>query len=79
MATIPERVNAFITSRDVALCDRCIQEELDIVQNNQVQQITATLATTSEFVREQGRCPGCGRLKMLSRATRSGKTRSPAD
>ena len=69
MATIPERVNAFIMKRSGALCDRCIQQELGIVQNNQVQQITAALATTREFEREQGRCPVCKRLKMLTRST----------
>lgn len=69
MATIPERVNAFIMNRSGALCDGCIQQGLGIVQNNQVQQITAALATTREFVREQGRCPICRRLKMLTRST----------
>ncbi len=67
MASIPERVNAFITHSSTATCDRCIQEELGIVQNNQVQQITAALATTERFAREKGPCPACGRKKMVTR------------
>jgi len=67
MSNIPERVNAFITSSTGAYCDRCIQEDLSIGQNNQVQQITSTLATTLEFAREKAGCARCRRVKMVTR------------
>lgn len=67
MQTIPERVNALITLSEAAQCDRCIQEALDLAQNNQVQQITSALATTSEFVREKAPCAGCGKMKVVTR------------
>lgn len=66
MSTIPERVNALITSRGAATCDRCLQEELGLVQHNQVQQITSALATTREFAREKGPCSGCRKVKMVT-------------
>lgn len=67
MSTIPERVNALITDSGGARCDRCIQEELGVSQNNQVQQITSALATTREFAREKAACDGCGKLKAVTR------------
>ncbi len=67
MKTIPERVNALITDSEAAQCDRCIQEALDLAQNNQVQQITSALATTSEFVRGKGACAACGKTKVVTR------------
>jgi hypothetical protein len=67
MQTIPERVNALITLSGAATCDRCLQEELGLAQNNQVQQITSALATTSEFVRERGPCAACRKVKVVTR------------
>jgi hypothetical protein len=67
MTTIPERVNALITHSNGAQCDRCIQEQLGVAQNNQVQQITSALATTCEFVREKAVCAGCGKNKVVTR------------
>jgi hypothetical protein len=67
MNTLPERVNALITDSGGASCDRCLQETLGVAQNNQVQQITSALATTSEFVREKAACAGCGKTKVVTR------------
>ncbi len=67
MQSIPERVNALISGSGTAQCDRCIQEALDLAQNNQVQQITSALATTSEFVREKAPCAGCRKTKVVTR------------
>jgi len=67
MSNLPQRVNALITMSEGARCDRCLQEELGVSQNNQVQQITSALATTSEFVREKAACLGCGKLKAVTR------------
>lgn len=71
MNTIPERVNALITGSGAARCDRCIQEELGVAQNNQIQQITSALATTRDFTREKAPCAGCGKRKVVTRAVRS--------
>lgn len=71
METIPERVNALISRSGAANCDRCIQEALDLAQNNQVQQITSALATTSEFVRGKGPCVSCRKVKVVTRRTRA--------
>lgn len=67
MQSIPERVNALISLSGAANCDRCIQEELGLAQNNQVQQITSALATTSEFVREKAACASCRKVKVVTR------------
>ena len=67
MTSIPERVNALITGSNGAHCDRCLQEALGLAQNNQVQQITSALATTSDFVREKAACAGCGKTKAVTR------------
>lgn len=67
MNTLPERVNALITDGGGASCDRCLQETLGVSQNNQVQQITSALATTSEFVREKAPCKSCGKTKVVTR------------
>lgn len=67
MNSLPARVNALITASAAARCDRCLQEELEVSQNNQVQQITSALATTREFVREKAACAGCGKLKTVTR------------
>lgn len=67
MQSIPERVNALISRSEGANCDRCIQEELGLSQNNQVQQITSALATTSEFVREKAACASCRKVKVVTR------------
>lgn len=67
LQSIPERVNALISLSGAANCDRCIQEELNLSQNNQVQQITSALATTSEFVREKGPCASCRKVKVVTR------------
>lgn len=67
MPSIPERVNALISQSEAANCDRCIQEELGLAQNNQVQQITSALATTSEFDRAKGTCASCRKLKVVTR------------
>ena len=66
MTNIPERVNALITDSGGANCDRCLQEALGVSQNNQIQQITSALATTSEFVREKAPCAGCGKTKTVT-------------
>ena len=66
--TIPQRVNAYVTNQGGFICDSCVQRALGLAQHNQVQQITAALATTSEFDREKGRCPSCDRLKLLTKS-----------
>ena len=65
MNSLPERVNALITGSGAARCDRCLQEELGVSQNNQVQQITSALGTTRDFNRRRGLCSSCKKQKMV--------------
>lgn len=68
MATVPERVNQYITGAGgYALCDQCIQSALSLSQPQQVQQITSALATTSDFAREVGLCSLCHRKAKVTR------------
>jgi len=58
--TVPDRVNQFISiNGPAAYCDGCIREALDVARNQQVQQITAALATTSDFTRSLESCSVC--------------------
>ena len=66
MATVPERVNEFVTQFPDT-CDNCAQYALGLPQHNQVQQITSALATTREFDRGKGRCARCGKTKVVTR------------
>ena len=59
MQSIPQRVNDFITKGAGAYCDNCIQRELKLARPQQVQQVTSALETTTDFVREEGRCDLC--------------------
>ncbi len=70
MVTVPQRVNDYITAAGgYAMCDSCIQAQLALPRPQQVQQITATLATTSDFVRADGKCGLCLKeAKVINRA-----------
>lgn len=57
----PEQVNDFITKRrGSAICDDCLSKELKIKPRNQINPITNTLGTTSDFVRMTDVCDVCG-------------------
>jgi len=63
--SIPQRINDFITKGGDLYCDRCIQDSLKIARHAQVQPVTATLATTSEFKRTDGICSICKDTKLV--------------
>jgi hypothetical protein len=67
--TVPGRVKEFIVhSGGATFCDGCIQDRLGLKWRQQVQLITATLAVTDAFRREQGRCFACDELKQVIQA-----------
>lgn len=70
MATIPQRVNAFMTEHRHPACDTCIQKALALPQHNQVQQINSALATTKEFERSKGKCSICGKNVNVTKRVR---------
>jgi len=69
----PQEVNDFITRRAPnPVCNKCIAEGLGWPNKTaHPAQITAALATTSDFVREQGLCSICHGEKEVFRATRT--------
>lgn len=65
---IAERINSFIKSKSPDIyCDRCITHELGLTKPQHVQQITAALGTTRDFVREHGVCDFCGEERKVIR------------
>jgi len=68
----PQEVNDFVTSRrPEAVCNKCIAEALGWVNTSaHPAQITAALATTSDFVQEQGECSICHGEGKVIRARR---------
>lgn len=71
--TRPQEVNRFITSfSPLAVCDKCIAGKLGWVNETaHPAQITAALATTSDFSRERGECSVCHNQKQVIRAHRA--------
>lgn len=68
---VPWRINKFITDGGGSYCDTCLQAALDI-SRPQIQQVTSTLETTSDFVRQPGYCDLCSdnKPKVIRRATK---------
>jgi hypothetical protein len=64
--TVPEKVSDFLV-RCVGrkYCDSCIQERLGLKWRQQVQLVTATLAVTPFFGREQDVCCTCHEQKQV--------------
>lgn len=68
MDTIAQRVNDYITNaRPRAYCDDCISAALNLSQRQQSARVTGALETTSDFVREDDECAGCGTNKKVIR------------
>jgi hypothetical protein len=64
--TLPEKVSAFLVwCSGRKYCDTCIQERLGLRWRQQVQLVTATLAVTSSFERQQARCCTCDEVKQV--------------
>jgi hypothetical protein len=65
--TVPEKVSDFLVKcSGRKYCDSCIQERLGLKWRQQVQLITATLAVTPLFEREQGTCCTCNEVKQVT-------------
>ncbi|KRR23265.1 hypothetical protein [Bradyrhizobium retamae] len=63
---VAQEVNDFITKRRPAVvCDLCIVRGIGLSVRAHANQITAALATTSEFVREKGSCPDCKQTDVM--------------
>ena len=69
----PQEVNDFITSkRPAPVCDKCIADGLGFTNKTaHVPQITAALATTSDFTRDKRSCSICGDTKTVIHAYRT--------
>ena len=66
--SVPQRINDFVTShRPNPLCNRCVAYGAGFKNEAYPAQITAALATTSEFVQEPGTCFLCKRDKKVIR------------
>ena len=66
---LAHRINDFVTARKPdGLCDACISRALN-VRDQQANQVTIALATTSDFERESGRCVDCGKEQKVTRKT----------
>jgi hypothetical protein len=64
--TVPERINEFLVRcAGRAYCDHCIQERLGLRWRQQVQLVTATLAVTSGYRRNNAACCTCGDTKQV--------------
>lgn len=69
--SVPQRINDFITSyRPKSVCNKCIAEGVGLVNDGaHPAQVTGALATTSDFVQEDGVCDICkGQKKVIRRA-----------
>ena len=64
-----ERINRAITDYGGALCDRSISAQLGQNQTQHAQPITQALGSTSDFIREAGRCANCGRWRKVTSRT----------
>jgi hypothetical protein len=63
---VAQRVNEFIKKRKpAAICDLCIVRGVRLRRRAHANQITAALATTSEFVRTKGRCQMCKQSDIM--------------
>ena len=70
--SVPQRVNDYITSLyPKAICNVCIAKGTDLSdKRGHPAQVTAALATTTDFVRTMGKCSICKNEKQLIRAAR---------
>ncbi len=67
--TVPKRISDFLLEREGRMyCDACIQERLGLKWRQQVQLITATLAVTGAYERNQDRCCTCNEVKQVTQS-----------
>jgi hypothetical protein len=65
--SIASRINEYLTGREPAMiCDPCVARALNI-RDQQANQVTVALATTSDFNRTTGRCADCSKEQKVTR------------
>jgi hypothetical protein len=67
--SVPQRINDFITAqRPNPVCNKCIAEGVGLTNDTaHPAQISGALATTSDFVQEDGECSICKAAKKVIR------------
>ena len=64
--SLASRINEYLTGRRPAtICDPCVARALSI-RDQQANQVTVALATTSEFDRTTGRCADCSKEQKVT-------------
>ena len=69
--SVPQRINNFITSnRPNPVCNKCIADGIGLTNDTaHPAQITGALATTTDFIQEDGTCIICkNQKKVIKRA-----------
>ena len=65
---VANKINSYITAKAPgAFCDGCITNALGLKKPQHAQQITSTLGTSRDFVKEDGVCETCGEEKKVIR------------
>lgn len=69
--SVPQRINDFITfHRPNSVCNKCVAEGVGLTNDGaHPAQITGALATTSDFVQENGACVLCKNDRKVIRRT----------
>jgi hypothetical protein len=62
---VAQRINDFITTHGQPVCDKCIVGALNLTVHAHSAQITGALGTTSDFIRESGRCSLCKNERVV--------------
>jgi hypothetical protein len=67
--SVPQRINDFISShRPKPVCNKCIADGVGLTNDTaHPAQITGALATTNDFIQEDGTCSVCKSHKKVIR------------
>lgn len=67
--SVPQKINDFISANyPKAICNKCIAEGVGLINNTaHPAQVTGALATTSDFILEDGVCFICEKKKKVIR------------
>ncbi|WP_293962087.1 hypothetical protein [Sneathiella sp.] len=67
--SVPQRINDYISEmRPAAICNKCIADGLGMENKGaHPAQVTGALATTNDFVQDQGQCSICKSNKKVIR------------
>nr|QDF39074.1 hypothetical protein FJN17_16770 [Bradyrhizobium symbiodeficiens] len=77
--SVPKQIFDFLLHDGGAYCDACIQAQLNLPRRQQVQQVTATLALTNQFVRQKDACYRCSDERQIIYAkSRPRRIRTPS-